>query len=279
MVGSTVRSIRSITPAASSRRKRSGSDAATTAASKMSPTMPVNSAGSGCTTARLSIHGSRGRTQQMRSGSTPLPSSQMQASVAVLPEPTTTYWDGARVDRHQLVDRDDAGRVRHGERRWRGRGDLRLPVARVDHPSGSVIAGGVLGAELEAHSAGGEQPLHHSVVVGTDLRRGGALVETRLRSLCLQAAGAELRRRDAVEDRGLVQPHERVRVPPVATGRFPPVDDRHVHVVGVVNQGVHERQARGTGADDDVVAVRHGRTLLLVSRGRWPCGSRRRCRP
>ena len=37
----------------------------------------------------------QGRTQQMASGSTPRSSSQMHASVAVLPEPTTTYCEGA----------------------------------------------------------------------------------------------------------------------------------------------------------------------------------------
>ena len=52
-------------------------------------------AGSGWMSARLSIHGSRGRTQQIASGSTPRSSSHTQASVAVLPEPTTTYWLGA----------------------------------------------------------------------------------------------------------------------------------------------------------------------------------------
>ena len=57
--------------------------------------MPMNTAGFGCTIARFSIHGSRGRTQQMASGSTPLPSSQTHASVAVLPEPTITDCDGA----------------------------------------------------------------------------------------------------------------------------------------------------------------------------------------
>ena len=49
-------------------------------------------AGSGWISDRFSIHGSRGRTQQIAPGSTPRPSSQTQASVAVLPEPTTTYW-------------------------------------------------------------------------------------------------------------------------------------------------------------------------------------------
>jgi hypothetical protein len=57
----------------------------------MSAAIPMKTAGSGWTTARFSIQGSRGRTQQIRSGSTPLSSNQMQASVAVFPEPTTTY--------------------------------------------------------------------------------------------------------------------------------------------------------------------------------------------
>ena len=48
--------------------------------------------GSGWTTARFIIHGSRGRTQQIASGSTPRESSQMHASVAVLPDPAMTYW-------------------------------------------------------------------------------------------------------------------------------------------------------------------------------------------
>ena len=51
-------------------------------------------AGSGWISARLSIHGSRGRTQQIESGSTPCPSNQMIESVAVFPDPTTTYWLG-----------------------------------------------------------------------------------------------------------------------------------------------------------------------------------------
>ena len=61
--------------------------------------MPRKIAGSGWTTARFIIHGSRGRTQQIASGSTPRESSQMQASVAVLPDPTTTYWLGASSSR------------------------------------------------------------------------------------------------------------------------------------------------------------------------------------
>ena len=82
----------------------SSGDAAPAAISRMSAAMPMKIAGSGWTTARLSIHGSRGRTQQMASGSTPRSSSQMHASVAVLPEPTITYCDGASSSVDQVVD-------------------------------------------------------------------------------------------------------------------------------------------------------------------------------
>ena len=61
----------------------------------VSAAIPMKTAGFGWTTARLSIHGSRGRTQQIAPGSTPLSSSQTHASVAVLPAPTITYCEGA----------------------------------------------------------------------------------------------------------------------------------------------------------------------------------------
>ena len=46
--------------------------------------------GLGWTTARFSIHGSRGRTHTIRSGCTPFASSHTIPSVAVFPDPTTT---------------------------------------------------------------------------------------------------------------------------------------------------------------------------------------------
>ena len=95
MVGVTDRSMRSITPASSRRENMSSGDAAETAACMVSAAIPMKTAGSGWTTARLSIHGSRGRTQQIAFGSTPLSSSQMHASVAVFPEPAITYCEGA----------------------------------------------------------------------------------------------------------------------------------------------------------------------------------------
>ena len=86
--------MRSITPAASIRRNMSSRDDARAAASQTSAPMPRNTAGSGWTTARLNIQGSRGRTHRIASGSTSRWSSQTIASVAVLPDPTTTYWLG-----------------------------------------------------------------------------------------------------------------------------------------------------------------------------------------
>ena len=94
IVGVTDRSIRSITPASSSKKNTWSGDVAAAAASMMSAAVLRNTAGSGWTTALLSIHGSRGRTQQIAPGSTPLSSSQMHASVAVFPEPAITYCEG-----------------------------------------------------------------------------------------------------------------------------------------------------------------------------------------
>ena len=91
IVGITVWSIRSMMPASSRRRNRSCSVLDSAAASMVLATMPKNTGGSGWTTARLSIHGSRGLTQQIASAPTPWVRSHTHASVAVLPDPTTTY--------------------------------------------------------------------------------------------------------------------------------------------------------------------------------------------
>ena len=94
--------------------------------------------GSGWTTARLSIHGSRGRTQTMRSGATPLASSQTMPSVAVFPEPTITKSVAAARSRRELVDGHDADVVGHDERRRRRRGDRRRQVRGV-HDAASHV--------------------------------------------------------------------------------------------------------------------------------------------
>ena len=114
IVGVTVTSMRSTTPAASSLRKKSSGESAATAAAMVSAPIPMKMAGSGCTKARLSIQGSRGLTQQIVSGSTPLRSSQTPVSVAVLPDPTMTNWLGVG-DRDQIVHRHHARPVRDSE--------------------------------------------------------------------------------------------------------------------------------------------------------------------
>ena len=81
--------------------------------------------------ARFSIHGSRGRTQQIASGSTPRASSQMQASVAVLPEPDDDVLARRLLQPHEVVDRDHPRAVGDAERAaasppgCRGRGSAR----------------------------------------------------------------------------------------------------------------------------------------------------------
>ena len=233
-------------------------------------------AGSGWTSARLSIHGSRGRTQQIASGSTPRASSQMQASVAVLPEPTTTYWLGASLESHEVVDRDHPRAVGDLERRRRLRRDVGGEVAGVDDPAplrhlepltrdarDERAVADVLAAGEELDPARLQHPVgQHVVVVGADLGLGGPLVQARLGPALLHTAAAEHRRRDAVEGRGLVQPDERVGLEPVAADAVAAVDQGHAYV-GVVDQRVGERHAHGAGADHEVVGLdgaRHGST-------------------
>ena len=62
MVGVTAGSMRSMIPASSILTKASSGSAASAAAAMVSAAMPRKIAGSGCTTARLSSQGSRGRT-------------------------------------------------------------------------------------------------------------------------------------------------------------------------------------------------------------------------
>ena len=164
--------MRSITPRSSRSRNRSSGVAARAAASMMSAAIPRKTTGSGCSTARLNIQGSRGRTQQIASGSTPLPSSQTQASVAVLPGADDDELRGGAAELDQLVDGHDVRPVRDAERRRRRRRDLRGQVAGVDHArarSHLVAAAGhprhdpavadVLAARVEGDPSGREHPL------------------------------------------------------------------------------------------------------------------------
>ncbi len=92
-VGVTRGSIRIHSPAASSRSIRSGTLSAATIASSCRVKLPQvfrKNSSLAWTLARSKTQESRGMIQRMSSGSTPCSSSQMQASMPVLPAPTTT---------------------------------------------------------------------------------------------------------------------------------------------------------------------------------------------
>ena len=104
IVGVTERSMRSITPASSMPRNISSGVAAPAAISRMFAAMPMKTAGFGWTMARLSIHGSRGRTQQIASGSTPRSSSQMHGIRRGLARADDDVLRRRGVEPDQLVD-------------------------------------------------------------------------------------------------------------------------------------------------------------------------------
>ena len=170
---------------------------------------------------------------------------------------------------HEVVDRDHAGAVSHSELRRQLSRDVGGEVPRVDHPAvlrdgehptrhprddGAVALVPRAGEELDPSRA--HQPVgQHLRVVGEDRGLTGPFVQPGLRPAVLHPPTAEKRRRDAVEARGLVQPHERVRLEPVAADAVPAVDQSHADVGGVVDQRVSERHPHGAGPDHEVVGV------------------------
>ena len=145
-----------------------------------------------------------------RPGPRPRASSQMHASVAVLPDPTTTYWLGASLRRDEVVDRHHPHAVGDPERRRRLRRDVGGEVAGVDDPAAlrhleplaRRRARRTCGRRRTRSSAKNSTRPDSSirsartlVVVGADLGRGRPLLQARLRPVLLQAAAAEQRRR------------------------------------------------------------------------------------
>ena len=113
----------------------------------------------------------------------------------------------------------------------------------------------VLAASEEGDAArADETAIQDVVVVGEDLRLPGPLLEPRLRAAPLHRTAAEARRRDAVEQRRLMQLDERIRVQPVPAGRVATVDERDVDV-GMVDERVGERHAHRACTHDEVVRV------------------------
>jgi hypothetical protein len=114
---------------------------------------------------------------------------------------------------------------------------------------------------VEGDPAAGDHALEYLRVVGHDFWRGSPLVHTRLWTAGLQLATAQRGRDHAVELGCLVQPDERIGVEPVTSGAVAAIDHGHVDV-GVVDEGIHESHACGTGADDQIVGLDHDRPVL-----------------
>ena len=147
-------------------------------------------------------------------------------------------------------------------------------LARDPRDEGAVAE--VVAAREEVDPARAEHPVgEHLFVVGADGRLVGPLVQARLGTGPLDPTPAQHGRRDAVEGRGLVQPHERIGLAPVAPDTLPAVDERDPDV-GVVDQRVGERHAGGAGPDHQVVGlhgVRHAATTAQPRRDVHRCRS------
>lgn len=95
-----------------------------------------------------------------------------------------------------------------------------------------------------------------------DLRARRPLVEARVLAGLVDAVLAERQRDHPVVGRRAVQADERIRMQPVAPGRGPAVDQRHLDV-GLRHQGISEGEAAGAGPDDQVIGLdRHLSPLL-----------------
>ena len=120
-------------------------------------------AGSGWITARFSIHGSRGRTQQIASGSTP---ARQQPDAGVgrgLAGADDDVLARGLLQPHEVVDRDHPRTVGRPEPRRRLRRDVGGEVARVDDPA-------LLGhLEPLARDAGDERAVADVVAAGEEL--------------------------------------------------------------------------------------------------------------
>ena len=90
---------------------------------------------------------SRGRIHVMVSAGVPCSSSQVQASIAVLPAPMITTPAGGSVEPDQLADRDEVDPVGDLERRGLGGGDPRRQVGGVDHAAANDHLGFVSGQQ------------------------------------------------------------------------------------------------------------------------------------
>ena len=264
--------------------EQSSSDSASAAAAIVSAASPSATTGSGWTTARLSIHGSRGPHPGDAIGRHALrqqPDDSVGCGLAgsddrrTAPEPRS---DGA-----ELVDRRRRGRRRRRRRagawspgssatdRWRRRHDA-APRRRTVSPETRDVTRWDVSVSVVLAPAEEGHPTRADETAMQDVRRSSVWISDRRARSCSPASGprvlhrtvTEEGRRDAVELRRLVQLDERIGVLPVPARRMATIDEGDVHV-GVVDQRVGERHAHGSGADNEVVRLQMSQPTCSVS--------------
>ena len=264
--------MRASSSAASSRRNRSSIPSHSTTALTWSARLRQNRAkcsAPGWKLARRSTHESRGTIQRIWSGSAPCWSSHTHASIPVLPAPTTVKWSnraataGSRPTGTQVTSSAtayDGGVVAgtcilecvastkrpHSTRR-------RAPDnSDVTTPSSSTSLDG-----QERDPPRRQEPVpHHGVEMRHDLMTRRQFVEPGVEPCLIDRPCAERPRAHPVVAGGLVQPHERVGLVPVATRSIMPIDDHHRRV-GVAEQLIREGHPNGAGPLDQVVGLDH----------------------
>ncbi len=142
----------------------------------------------------------------------------------------------------------------------------------------------VLATGEERDAAGAdESALKDRVVVVLDLGTAGPFLQPGLGAVLLHLATAENRGRDAVEQRCLMELHERIRILPVTARGVATVDERDMDV-GMVDEGVGEGHAHRARTHHEVIGLQraHRRTASWlpspIDDRRYPSERRRSSR-
>ena len=213
-------------PRAGRRGRRGPSACAAASASSAMPSMIPPTCSSGWNAARSRNQASRGRTHRIRSGVTPLSRSHMQASTAVLPDPSTVNDDvdpAAAGSSLTGTTRARRARSRRTECAWPAptpRGSARRRPCGGPRPRGRAPVArsrtahrrsrtDVLVAGEDADPAGPREALGRLGEVLADLLAGRALVEAGVLAGVVDAIVTERQRADAVVRGRDVQADER----------------------------------------------------------------------
>ena len=102
------------------------------------------------------------------------------------------------------------------------------------------------------HPPAGQEALHHLLVITEQLGPAGALAHAYVNPRGIFAVAAKLARVHAVVGRGLMQPHKRIGIAPVATGRVMAIHNHHRRC-RFRQQSVDKGHANSAAADDEVI--------------------------